>query len=110
MYQGSAVLVASAEDSGRIGLIVGSWEEVVKMDPGGFRSYSSRSSRFRMLMDSRTLEYLPGVETAAIGDRIWRYRAKISIPPAGESLFRSSGKYVYAYYNRDERKLVLTSF
>jgi len=32
------------------------------------------------------------------------------IDPDGENLFRDSGKYVYAYYSRDEHKRMLVNF
>ena len=50
------------------------------------------------------------VVVRSIGDRIEHYTDGISIPPEGETLFRNNGKYVYAYYNRDEHKLMLINF
>jgi hypothetical protein len=32
------------------------------------------------------------------------------IDPDGENLFRNGGKYVYAYYSRDEHKRMLVNF
>ena len=75
-----------------------------------FRSTTIRSSRFKMLIDSASLQHLPGDITPDIGERIEQYTEKISIPPAGENLFRNGGKYIYAYYSRDEHKIMLTNF
>ncbi|GGA95007.1 hypothetical protein [Puia dinghuensis] len=118
MYEGSSVLIVSREDSGRIGLTIGAWKEETTLRRSGgpgsaplySRSTSIESSGFKLLMDSTTLEHVPGPVTRGIGDRIVDYRKKISIPPAGESLFENGGKYVYAYYDRDEHKIVLTNF
>jgi hypothetical protein len=126
MVSGSAVLVATREDSGRVCLTVGAWEKMTRgggfggpmmpgtpmfMAPGVyFRSSNVRSSRFKMLLDSATLKYVPGEITGDIGDRVEQYTDKISIPPEGENLFTSGGKYIYAFYNRDEHKIMLTSF
>jgi len=75
-----------------------------------FRSTTVRSSRFKMLVDSASLQYVPGDMPSDIGDRIEQYTEKVSIPPAGETLFRNGGNYIYAYYNRDEHKIMLTKF
>ncbi|HXB92994.1 MAG TPA: hypothetical protein VNU72_11920 [Puia sp.] len=127
MVSGSAVLMASREDSGRVGLTIGAWQKMQTsggfgmgpMTPGMpvftspgvfFRSTNVRSSRFKMLVDSVTLQHVPGEITTDIGDRIEQYTNGISIPPEGENLFKNGGKYVYAYYSRDEHKIMLTSF
>lgn len=130
MLSGSAVLVATREDSGRVCMTIGAWQKMpsggggMSMMPGGgmggmpvfvptggfYRGSAVRSSRFKMQVDSSTLQYVPGDLTADIGDRIEEYTKKISIPPQGENLFTNDGKYIYAFYNRDEHKLMLTSF
>ena len=127
MVSGNAVLLATREDSGRVSLTIGAWQMMqrsggfgagpmmpgapVFMSPGVyFRSSNVRSSRFKMQLDSATLQYVPGDISADIGDRIEQYTDKISIPPQGENLFTNDGKYIYAFYNRDEHKIMLTSF
>lgn len=129
MVDGSALLVASREDSGRVGVTIGAWQKMTgsgtgfgsgMMMPGNsmvmvssgvfFRGATVRSSRFKMLLDTATLQYVPGEITGDIGDRVEQYTAAISIPPEGENLFVNGGRYVYAYYNRDEHKLMLSSF
>ena len=75
-----------------------------------FRETYIRSSRFKMQLDSTSLQHIPGEISGGIGDRIEQYTDGISIPPAGEILLRNSGKYVYAYYNRDEHKIMLVDF
>ena len=129
MTSGNAVIMATREDSSRVGITIGAWQKMsgggggMMMMPGApggaplwvptgnfFRSGSIRSSRFKMLLDSASLQHLPGDISPDIGERIEQYTKGISIPPEGENLFRNSGKYVYAYYNRDEHKIMLTSF
>ena len=130
MVNGSAVLMANREDSGRVGVTVGAWQRMSSGGPGFgmgtmmmagsvpvfvstgvfFRSNSIRSSRFKMVLDSASLEHVPGEITGDIGEKIERYTDGISIPPEGENLFVNAGTYVYAYYNRDEHKLMLSSF
>jgi hypothetical protein len=130
MVSGSAVLMAGREDSGRVGLTVGAWQQMSSGGPGFgvgtmmmagsvpifvstgvfFRNNSVRSSRFKVLLDSATLQHVPGEITGDMEDRIERYTDGISIPPEGENLFLIGGTYVYAYYNRDEHKLMLSSF
>lgn len=128
---GSAVMIASREDSGRTCLTIGAYQKMVTTGGGGgfwsggavpgvpmvytpggvfFRDTYIRSSRFKMQLDSTTLQHVPGEISGDIGDRIEQYTDGISIPPAGEILFRNNGKYVYAYYNRDEHKIMLVDF
>src|SRR5262249_38705844 len=103
MVSGSAVLMATREDSGRGGVTVGAWEKMNSNGPGVgvgsfvpgmgvfvstgvfFRSETVRSSRFKMMVDSASLQFVPGEVTGDIGDRIERYTDGISIPPEGEN-------------------------
>ena len=130
MVRGHAVLMASREDSARVGITIGAWQQMSSGGPGFgvgtmmmagsvpvfvstgvfFRNNSVRSSRFKVLLDSTSLEHVPGEITGDIGDMIERYTDGISIPPEGENLFVNAGAFVYAYYNRDEHKLMLSSF
>lgn len=130
MVSGSAVLIASREDSGRVGLTIGAWQEMNTSGGGGmwmgggvpgvpmtfvatagyFRGSVVRSSRFKALLDSVTLQHVPGEITTDLGERIEQYTKGISIPEAGEALFRNGGRYVYAYYDRDDHKIKLTGF
>ncbi|HVS97945.1 MAG TPA: hypothetical protein VHE54_15730 [Puia sp.] len=127
MLSGNAVLLATPEDSGRVCLTIGAWQQMQRsggfgmgpMMPGApmftspgifFRSTTVRSSRFKMLMDSASLQHIAGDMPADIGDRIEEYTTGVSIPPQGETLFRNAGNYIYAYYNRDEHKIMLTRF
>ena len=131
MTSGSSVMIANHDDSGHIALTVGAWEKMKSSGGFGvgfvagsiagatmffvqtgmyFRNSRVRSSRFKMLVDTTTLQHVPGDIPGDIGDRIEHYTDGISIPPEGETLFRNNGKYVYAYYNRDEHKLMLINF
>ena len=126
MVNGEAVLTVVREDSGRIGLTIGAWkkEETGSIVAGigapslgvfvstgmFFRSGWVKSSRFKMLVDTATLEHVPGEITADLGDRIEQYTKGVSIPPEGECLFRNGGRFVYACYNRDEKKVVIMGF
>lgn len=131
MVCGHAVLMANREDSGRVGITIGAWQQMASSGGGGFgvgtmmmagsvpifvstgvffRNNSVRSSRFKVLLDTASLQHIPGDITGDIGDRIERYTDGISIPPEGENLFVNAGTFVYAYYNRDEHKIMLSSF
>jgi hypothetical protein len=131
MVSGSALIIASREDSGRVGLSIGSYKKVTNNGAMGFGIYGvaatsifatysitmgvfrhswTKSARFKSYVDSTTGEHLPGDIVTDIVERIEAYTDGVSIPPEGENLFRLNGRYVYAYYNRDEHKLMLANF
>lgn len=133
MLNGSAVISAGRDDSGRIALSVGSYTKMssgggggggmwmggpggaaapmVFVPSGGFyRSTWTKSARFGMLLDSSTLQHVSGEMPLSINEKIENYTTGITIPSEGENLFMNDGNYIYAYYNRDERKLLLIRF
>jgi len=132
MTDGSALIVARREDSGRVGLTIGSYKKVTNNGYAAgyfapvtaigelaivtykgftfFRGDWSKSARFKTLLDTTNYEHMNSDTDSEITERVEDYTKDVSIPPAGENLFRNSGKYVYAYYNRDEHKLMLVNF
>jgi len=63
-----------------------------------------------MLLDAGTQEHLNGDMPATINEKVEAYTQGILVPPEGENLFRNNGNYIYGYYDRDGRKLVLVNF
>jgi hypothetical protein len=131
MLSGTALIIAEPEDSSRVSVVIGSYMKMTSSGPGlgmwgpvghaasslivgasvGFsRGSWEKSARFKTLLDSATLEHLPGEIMPDITERIEEYTKGISIPAEGENLFRNSAGFVYAYYSRDEHKLMLVNF
>jgi len=116
MSGANAMVRATREDSGRIGLTVGSWKEVViaqgPVGPGGVGSAETviQTSWFKMLVDTATLEHVPGPVATDIRDRVGQYNKTLKTLPKGSNLFVNDGRWVYAYYNRDTHSLELTMF
>ena len=121
MTDGSAKLIAIPEDSGRVGLTIGSWKELTKsrpsgppLGPGGMMTVNvytiTQETRFRMLVDPTTLQHAPGPLTTDIWDRVGQYNRTMSIPPKGFCLFVNGGRWAYTYYNRDKHSIELALF
>jgi hypothetical protein len=84
---------------------------MVFIPTGGFsRSRWTKSAHFTMLLDEHTLAHAEGEVKPSINEKVEKYTEGIKIPPEGENLFTINGKYMYAYYDRKERKLVLARF
>jgi hypothetical protein len=131
---GEALIVATREDSGRIGLTIGSYK--IKGSGSGIpvvgglgalgavgalisaasvgahfaRNNWSGSARFLTVLDSASAKHLPGDVNTTLEERIELYTANIAIPPGAENLFRNNSRYVYAYYDRAEHKLAMVDF
>ena len=131
MVKAKAV-IAALNDSLGISLIIGSNKEMssgggggggsfmnaagppgytVYVPTGGFSSGSwTKSVRFRMQLDSVSLNHLPGEMESSINDRIDDYTKDIKKPLNGENLFFQNGKYVYIYYDSGKRGLDFMHF
>jgi len=112
MMDGSAMVVAAREDSGRIGLTIGSWKEVAISRPGVPNYTEIHTTMFRMLVDGATLEHVPVPASADIRERVGQYNrnTKVKFPPKAKLLFSNDGRWVYGYYNRDSHSIQLTLF
>jgi hypothetical protein len=129
MTAGNAV-IAALKDSLGVGLTIGSNKEMQQMGSGGSfvpmgstpgammympsggfsRSTWTKSVRFRMLIDSSSLNYIPGEMEPSINDRIETFTRDIKIPNNAENLLFHDGKYLYIYYDKKERSLVYCHF
>lgn len=127
MIYGDAIIMATHEDSGRVGLVVGAWNNKYYGGPGivppgtllftpfviagtaVFIDYlrTVRNPRFKMLLDSVTFQHVAGGVPPDPEDRIERLTKDIKIPPQGENLFGHAGIQVLAYYDARTREMVL---
>ena len=126
MVNGNAV-IGAMNDSAGIALMIGSYMHVevnnggsympvggtsgamTYVPAGGFsRSSWTKSVHFRMLLDSNTLNHIPGEMQPGITERIEHYTENIKIPDGAENLYRSQGRYIYVYYDKKQRSLVFT--
>jgi hypothetical protein len=132
MLNGNAVIAALTDSLG-LALTIGSNKEMQQMGSGGgsmampgaggapggvvyvptggySRSTWTKSVRFRMLLDSNSLDHVTGDMEPSINDRIDDYTKDIKIPPSGENLFYRNYQYVYIYYDKKQRSLCFTRF
>lgn len=78
---------------------------------GGFaRNNEMKTANFKMLVDIQTAMHVQGEVSSSINDRIETYTADIKIPQEGENLFKLTGSYYYAYYDKKGKDLVLVKF
>jgi hypothetical protein len=129
MTSGDAA-IAALHDSIGISITLGSNKEEKQMGmPGyGFPSGSStitvggngmgnfsqgtwtKAVRFRMLVDSNTLQHIPGDMEPSINDRVEEYTHDIKIPDNAENLLFQDGRYIYIYYDKSKKSLNLKQF
>ncbi len=130
MLNGTAV-IAALKDSTGIGIIIGSNKDLPQASSGGgsfvpggaspgamtyipsggfSRSGWIKSVRFRMLVDSNSLNHIPGDMEASINDRVEAFTNHIDIPNNAENLIFHDGKYLYTYYDKYQRILVFCHF
>ena len=131
---GATAVISATDDSAGIAITVGSFKQVTYANSGGgswmstgggggspptmtyvpsgsfSRTTLTKVTHFRMSIDKQTLEHIPGEMQPSINDRIDDYTAGIKIPPNAENLLNVPGGYLYIYYDRKMRKLVLTQF
>jgi hypothetical protein len=122
--------IAALNDSMGTAITLGSNKEEKQMGmPGyGFSSGSSammiggngmgnfsrgtwtKAVRFRMLVDSMTLQHIPGDMEPSINDRIDEFSQDIKIPDQAENLLFQDGRYIYIYYDKKKQSLILMQF
>jgi hypothetical protein len=124
MVSQGAVIMAARQDSGRVGVVVGSWKNKVYglpplmllpvlpiLIPGtvAITDYlrAIKSPRFKMLLDTATFGLVPGPVGADVEDAIERLKTGIKCPEHGEDQFENSGKQIFAYYDKRKREIVL---
>jgi hypothetical protein len=129
MVNGRAVIIANRENNGRVVLTVGSYTEVrsgggggyfmgggapggapIFVPTGGFSRSWTKSARFKMLLDGNTSEHVDGDPGPSINEKIEAYTEGMDIPESAEVLFVQDGSYIYAFYDKKERKLQLIRF
>jgi hypothetical protein len=54
--------------------------------------------------------HMTGEPAPSINEKIERYTANLHIPPELENIFVINGLYYYAYYDKEERRLVIIKF
>lgn len=130
MVNGDAVITATLNDIDQVEIIVGSFAKMsattnggmvmpsggpgspmIMVPAGGFyRNTWVKSARFKTLLNTSTFEHIDGNMGNSINEKIEYYTGGIKIPPEAENLFMSGGRYYHAYYNKDERRLVILKF
>ena len=130
MVAGKAVL-AALRDSLGITLTIGSNKEMQQMGSGGgsfvpgggvpggmvyvpsggfSRSTWTKAVRFRSLLDSNSLNHIPGEMEASINDRIEAFTQFAKIPGKAENLLSRESKYLYIYYDKNQQALIFCRF
>jgi hypothetical protein len=77
---------------------------------GGFdRESWTRSTHFKMLLNT-DYSQMPGEPANSVYEKIERYTASLHIPSDLENIFVINELYYYAYYDKEERRLVVIKF
>jgi len=63
-----------------------------------------------MLVDSTYYQHIPGDMEPSINDRIDDFSQDIKIPEQAENLLFQDGRYIYIYYDKKIKSLVLQQF
>lgn len=99
----------SAPNMGALGgAIAGGVTVGVGFNP--FYSSWGRTTRFKMLLDPKTSEHLPGEMAPSAMEDIRIYSKDLKIPDGGATVFTASNASWYAYYDREIRKLTVMRF
>jgi hypothetical protein len=131
MTSGNAA-IAAIRDSAGIAITVGSNKEMYTMDGGapGSMTYMStvpvtvptggmgnfsqgtwtKAVRFRMLIDSTNFHHIPGNMELSINDRLDDFTKDIKIPDDAKNLLFQDSRYIYIYYDKSKRSLILRQF
>jgi hypothetical protein len=129
MVNSKAVIVATRNENNNIELVVGAYKSYSTSMPssssygpqttntswyapvGGMsRNTFKGSTHFKMLLNASSNEHIEGDMRNSINERIENYTSRMKIPAEAENLFSINGIYYYAYYDREERKLVILKF
>lgn len=124
---GSAVITAVQNGQNQHEVTIGAFKKIRQVSGGsmpmsggalGGAMYGSgasvaswtRVTRFKMLIDGNTSKHIDGEIGPSKSEQIQAYAEKIKIPDGGSSIFIVNGHYQFAYYDRDEKKLIITKF
>jgi hypothetical protein len=72
---------------------------------GGISSSWKRVTRFKSIIDTKTLEHISGEIKPSLSDIINDYTTNIDIPSKGERLFSLQNNFFYAYYDKSDKSL-----
>jgi hypothetical protein len=109
MVAGYLVITAVYEGPG-VALTIGSDKLIYHPDGHGFNTISTKSIRFRMLLDSTTLRQIPGELQMSIIDRVEEFMKGVNIAGGAENLFLQEGKYIFIYYDKKRQSLAFARF
>lgn len=70
----------------------------------------NRVTRFKMLVDRNNGKHVTGDVSPSVNEQIEEYSKDVKIPAGGSSLFKTAGTFRYAYYDRNEKKLLIVNF
>jgi len=115
---GMAITLGSNKEEKQMGMPGGYWVPAaggamtyVGGGMGGFSSGTwTKAVRFRMLVDSTSFQHIPGDMEPSINDRIDDFSQDIKIPEQAENLLFQDGRYIYIYYDKKIKSLVLQQF
>jgi len=118
MVNGDAVITATLNNNNQVEVIVGSFLKINQVVSGGYMTrmdgFNSngwvKSAHFKTLLNASTFEHVDGNIGNSINEKVGYYTTGIKIPPQAENLFMSGGRYYHAYYNKDDRRLVILQF
>ncbi|WP_205511474.1 hypothetical protein [Longitalea arenae] len=139
MVKDSAVIMAKPYGDGQIEVVVGSYAKkwVMTQTPGNYSNngftgrpasmgpasigpptYTNgsfhretwvRSMHFKMLLNA-DYSLLPGEPVSSVYEKIERYTFNLQIPSELENIFVTNGVHYYAYYDKEDRRLVVLKF
>jgi hypothetical protein len=72
---------------------------------GGVSSSWKRVTRFKSIIDTKTLEHISGEAKPSLSDIINDYTMDINIPSKGERLLWLQRSFFYAYYDKNDKSL-----
>ena len=128
LVNGDAIITATQTGNNRVEIVVAMYKKITKRNDGRWvggppgspqmyvpsnnftRNSWTKSTRFKMLLQADTFEFIDGMAGRSINDRIETYTADLKNEPEAENLFMSNGQYYYAYYDKEERKMVVLKF
>lgn len=72
---------------------------------GGVSSSWKRVTRFKSIVDTKTLQHISGEAKPSLSDIINDYTTDINIPSKGERLFKLQNNFYYGYYDKSDKSL-----
>lgn len=120
LLAGRAVITAYQNQYNQYEITIGAYKEM-QSSGGGWTSFGGgapiytggvgarwkRVTRFKSIIDTKTLEHISDEMKPSLSDVIDSYTKDIKIPSEGDSLFKIENNFFYSYYDRNNKSLVV---